>query len=350
MYLLLQAGDWYDKVTETFMSEKAAQPHHSEEGTIMDLRTKAPAAIQIKRKSLAKRIYEFRYLYLLLSFTLIYFIIFKYAPMYGVQLAFKKFTYRRGITGSEWIGWKNFQDLFRSQQFTRTIGNTVVISLGRLFFTFFIPIIVAVLLNEIRCSAFKRVVQTFMYLPHFLSWVIISGIAYSLLSVNGGFINKLLLAAGGQPVNFLLEPECFRPILYISSVWKEVGWESIIYLAALAGINPELYEAATVDGANRFKQMIHVTWPGIRSTVVIMLILTVSRVMSAGFDQIYNLYSSPVFSVADIIDTYTYRELFLKSKFGQATAAGLFQAAINIVMVVITNQIAKMINDGEGLY
>lgn len=316
----------------------------------MDLRTKAPAAIQIKRKSLAKRIYEFRYLYLLLSFTLIYFIIFKYAPMYGVQLAFKKFTYRRGITGSEWIGWKNFQDLFRSQQFTRTIGNTVVISLGRLFFTFFIPIIVAVLLNEIRCSAFKRVVQTFMYLPHFLSWVIISGIAYSLLSVNGGFINKLLLAAGGQPVNFLLEPECFRPILYISSVWKEVGWESIIYLAALAGINPELYEAATVDGANRFKQMIHVTWPGIRSTVVIMLILTVSRVMSAGFDQIYNLYSSPVFSVADIIDTYTYRELFLKSKFGQATAAGLFQAAINIVMVVITNQIAKMINDGEGLY
>lgn len=316
----------------------------------MDLRTKAPAAIQIKRKSLAKRIYEFRYLYLLLSFTLIYFIIFKYAPMYGVQLAFKKFTYRRGITGSEWIGWKNFQDLFRSQQFTRTIGNTVAISLGRLFFTFFIPIIVAVLLNEIRCSAFKRVVQTFMYLPHFLSWVIISGIAYSLLSVNGGFINKLLLAAGGQPVNFLLEPECFRPILYISSVWKEVGWESIIYLAALAGINPELYEAATVDGANRFKQMIHVTWPGIRSTVVIMLILTVSRVMSAGFDQIYNLYSSPVFSVADIIDTYTYRELFLKSKFGQATAAGLFQAAINIVMVVITNQIAKMINDGEGLY
>lgn len=316
----------------------------------MDLRTKAPAPIQIKRKSLAKRIYEFRYLYLLLSFTLIYFIIFKYAPMYGVQLAFKKFTYRRGITGSEWIGWKNFQDLFRSQQFTRTIGNTVAISLGRLFFTFFIPIIVAVLLNEIRCSAFKRVVQTFMYLPHFLSWVIISGIAYSLLSVNGGFINKLLLAAGGQSVNFLLEPECFRPILYISSVWKEVGWESIIYLAALAGINPELYEAATVDGANRFKQMIHVTWPGIRSTVVIMLILTVSRIMSAGFDQIYNLYSSPVFAVADIIDTYTYRELFLKSKFGQATAAGLFQAAINIVMVVVTNQIAKMINDGEGLY
>jgi len=316
----------------------------------MDLRTKAPATIQIKRKPLAKRIYEFRYLYLLLSFTLIYFIVFKYAPMYGVQLAFKKFTYRRGITGSEWIGWKNFQDLFRSQQFTRTIGNTVAISLGRLFFTFFIPIIVAVLLNEIRCSAFKRVVQTFMYLPHFLSWVIISGIAYSLLSINGGFINKLLLAAGGQSVNFLLEPECFRPILYISSVWKEVGWESIIYLAALAGINPELYEAATVDGAGRFKQMIHVTWPGIRSTVVIMLILTVSRIMSAGFDQIYNLYSSPVFAVADIIDTYTYRELFLKSKFGQATAAGLFQAAINVVVVVVTNQIAKMINDGEGLY
>ena len=289
-------------------------------------------------------------LYVMMLPGLAYLFINNYLPLAGLQLAFKKFTYRRGITGSEWIGWKNFQDLFRNQQFTRTIGNTIAISLGRLFFTFFIPIIVAVLLNEIRCSAFKRVVQTFMYLPHFLSWVIISGIAYSLLSINGGFINKLLVATGGQPVNFLLEPECFRPILYISSIWKEVGWESIIYLAALAGINPELYEAATVDGANRFKQMLHVTWPGIRSTVVIMLILTVSRIMSAGFDQIYNLYSSPVFAVADIIDTYTYRELFLKSKFGQATAAGLFQAVINIVMVVVTNQVAKMINDGEGLY
>ena len=224
----------------------------------MGLRHNTPATIHINRKSLAKQIYAFRYLYLLLSFTLIYFIIFKYAPMYGVQLAFKKFTYRRGITGSEWIGWTNFQSLFNNKQFTRTIGNTIAISMGRLLFTFFVPIAVAILLNEIRCSAFKRVVQTCMYLPHFLSWVVISGIAYSLLSVNGGFINKLILASGGQTVNFLLEPKCFRPILYISSVWKEVGWESIIYLAALAGVNPELYEAATVDGAGRFKQMIHV--------------------------------------------------------------------------------------------
>ena len=246
--------------------------------------------------------------------------------------------------------WKNFETLFKNKQFTRTIGNTIAISMGRLAFTFFVPIVMAVLLNEIRISAFKRVVQTFMYLPHFLSWVIISGIAYSLLSVNGGFVNKIIAAMGGKPVNFLLEPSCFRPILYISSVWKEMGWESIIYLAALAGINPELYEAATVDGAGRFRQMVHITWPGIRSTVVIMLILTVSRVMSAGFDQIYNLYSSPVFSVADIVDTFTYRELFLKSKFGEATAAGLFQAAINVVMVVLTNQVAKIINDGEGLY
>ena len=313
-------------------------------------REKAPAAAHIRRRSLGKRIYEFRYLYLMLLFTIAFFVIFKYIPMYGVQLAFKKFTYRKGILGSDWIGWKNFETLFRNKQFTRTIGNTLAISMGRLAFTFFVPIVMAVLLNEIRVSAFKRVVQTFMYLPHFLSWVIISGIAYSLLSVNGGFINKIIAAMGGKPVNFLLEPSCFRPILYVSSVWKEMGWESIIYLAALAGINPELYEAATVDGAGRFRQMIHITWPGIRSTVVIMLILTVSRVMSAGFDQIYNLYSSPVFSVADIVDTFTYRELFLKSKFGEATAAGLFQAAINVVVVVLTNQVAKIINDGEGLY
>ena len=316
----------------------------------MMYRKKAPAAAHIRRRSLSKRIYEFRYLYLMLLLTIAYFVIFKYIPMYGVQLAFKKFTYRKGILGSDWIGWKNFETLFRNKQFTRTIGNTLAISMGRLAFTFFVPIVMAVLLNEIRVSAFKRVIQTFMYLPHFLSWVIISGIAYSLLSVNGGFINKIIAAMGGKPVNFLLEPSCFRPILYVSSVWKEMGWESIIYLAALAGINPELYEAATVDGAGRFRQMIHITWPGIRSTVVIMLILTVSRVMSAGFDQIYNLYSSPVFSVADIVDTFTYRELFLKSKFGEATAAGLFQAAINVVVVVLTNQVAKIINDGEGLY
>ena len=311
---------------------------------------KSPAPVHIRRKPLGKRIYEHRYLYLLLSLTLIFFVVFKYMPMYGVQLAFKKFTYRRGITGSQWIGLSNFEALFRNKQFTRTIGNTLAISIGRLVFTFFIPILMAILLNEIRCSAFKRVAQTLMYLPHFLSWVIISGIAYSLLSINGGFINKLILAAGGKPVNFQLRPDCFRPILYISGIWKEVGWESIIYLAALAGVNPELYEAATVDGAGRFKQMWYITLPSIRSTVVIMLILTVSRIMSAGFDQIYNLYSAPVFSVADIIDTYTYRELFLKSKFGEATAAGLFQAAINIVVVVVTNQIAKAINDGEGLY
>lgn len=309
-----------------------------------------PAAAHIRRKPLVRRIYDFRYLYLMLLLTIAYFVIFKYIPMYGVQLAFKKFTYRKGILGSDWIGWKNFEVLFKNKQFTRTIGNTIAISMGRLAFTFFVPIVMAVLLNEIRISAFKRIVQTFMYLPHFLSWVIISGIAYSLLSVNGGFVNKIIAAMGGKPVNFLLEPSCFRPILYVSSVWKEMGWESIIYLAALAGINPELYEAATVDGAGRFRQMVHITWPGIRSTVVIMLILTVSRVMSAGFDQIYNLYSSPVFSVADIVDTFTYRELFLKSKFGEATAAGLFQAAINVVVVVLTNQVAKIINDGEGLY
>lgn len=299
---------------------------------------------------LGRRIYEFRYMYLLLSFVLIYFIVFKYVPMYGVQLAFKNFTYRKGIMGSPWIGWENFTALFNNAQFTRTILNTITISFGRLLFTFFVPILMAVLLNEIRCSAFKRTIQTVMYLPHFLSWVIISGIAYSLLSVNGGFINKIIVALGGTSYNFLLEPDAFRPILYISGIWKEVGWESIIYLAALAGINPELYEASTVDGAGRFRQMLHVTWPGIRNTVVIMLILTVSRIMSAGFDQIFNLYSAPVFAVGDIIDTYTYRELFLKSRFGEGTAAGLFQAIINLAVVVITNMIAKALNDGEGLY
>lgn len=307
-------------------------------------------SIRPYKKTLAKQLLTHRYLYLLLFGAMAYFIVFRYIPMYGVQLAFKNFSYRKGVWGSPWVGWDNFRMLFQSAVFRNVIGNTLAISFGRILFTFFVPIVMALLLNEIRSAPFKRVVQTTMYLPHFLSWVIISGILYSLLTVNGGFVNKILQAMGLKTINFLLEPGCFRPILYLSGIWKEMGWESIIYLAALAGVNPELYEAATVDGANRFRQMLHVTWPGIKSTVVIMLILTTSRIMSAGFDQIFNLYSAPVYSVGDIIDTYVYREFFLKGKFGEGTAAGVFQAVINLALVFVVNKAAKAINDGEGLY
>ena len=310
---------------------------------------KTPAPVHIRRKPLGKRIYEHRYLYLLLSLTLIFFVVFKYMPMYGVQLAFKKFTYRRGITGSQWIGLSNFEALFRNKQFTRTIGNTLAISIGRLVFTFFIPILMAILLNEIRCSAFKRVAQTLMYLPHFLSWVIISGIAYSLLSINGGFINKLILAAGGKPVNFLLRPDCFRPILYISGIWKEVGWESIIYLAALAGVNPELYEAATVDGAGRFKQMWYITLPTIKGTIVIMLIFAVAGIMNNNFDQIYVLQNSFNLERSEVIDTYIYKVGLQQLQFGVASAINIFKSAIALALLFTANFVSRKLTD-SGLF
>ncbi len=299
---------------------------------------------------LLARIYAHKYFYAMLFLAMGTLILFRYVPIYGVQLAFKKFTYRKGVWGSPWVGLDNFRALFESSVFRRVIFNTISISIGRIASTFFVPVVIALLLNEIKGTRFKRLVQTTMYLPHFLSWVIISGMVYSLLTINGGFFNKIIASLGGRPINFLLEPAWFRPILYISSAWKETGWESIIYLAALAGINPELYEAAIVDGAGRSRQMLHITWPGIKSTVVIMLILTVSRVMSAGFEQVFTLYSSPVYSVGDIIDTFVYREYYLKGNFGVGTAAGLFQSLINLTMVVVANRVAKWINDGEGLY
>ena len=307
---------------------------------------------QNRRKvTLWDKIVHHRYLYIMALPMVAIFIIFKYLPIYGLLLAFKDFRYREGILKSPWVGLQNFKTLFGPEAFQNVVINTLTISFGRIVFTFFVPVIFALLLNEMRNMIFKRVVQTFIYLPHFLSWVIISGILYSLLTINGGFVNKILISFFDlEPVNFLLEPPYFRPIVYLSYIWKEAGWGSIIYLAALASINPEMYEAATIDGANRFQKMIYVTWPGIKNTVVVMLILTTSLVMFAGFDQIFNLYSPPVYEVGDIIDTYVYREYLLKGKFGLGTAAGLFQAVVNLVVVIIVNAAAKKINEGEGLF
>ena len=302
-----------------------------------------------KRKFGAARALRYGPYYLLLLPALIYFAVFKYAPMYGVLLAFKQFSYRKSIWQSPWMGLANFQKLFASSAFRTAAVNTLVISVSRILLTFAVPILIAVLLNELRNQYFRRTVQTFLYLPHFLSWVIMAGILEAIFTVNGGAVNKLIQAFGGDAVNLLISPDAFRPILYLSNLWKEVGWDTIIYIAALAGINPELYEAATMDGANRLQKALYITWPGIKSTVIIMLILTTSRVMYAGFDQIFNLYSPPVYSVGDIIDTYVYREFFLKSEFSLGTAAGLFQSVINVAIVLLVNKAAKLVNEGEGL-
>lgn len=305
----------------------------------------------IKNITYGSRFLNYKYFYLMLIPVLVWYFIFTYMPMYGVILAFKSFSYNKGILLSPWVGLDNFKDLMRDSQFWTAFKNTLSISLGKLIFHFPTPIILAVLLNEITRSKLKKVYQTIFTFPHFISWVVLSGIIINIFGQNGLF-NQItsLLGLGVSPDSPLLKKSTFRSILYISQIWKEMGWDSIIYLAALAGINPELYQAASIDGANRFQRMIHITWPGIRNTVTILLILNIGQFMNSGFEQIFNLYSSPVYSVADIIDTYVYRMSFaIGSNFGYVTAAGLFKSVINLILLYSANFFAKRLGE-DGLF
>ncbi|MCM3629549.1 ABC transporter permease subunit [Paenibacillus glycanilyticus] len=299
-------------------------------------------------KSIGKELYKFRYLYLLLLPTLLYYALFQYLPMYGVLLAFKDFHIREGILGSPWIGLSNFKELVGQSDFWKAFWNTVYISCGRIIFEFPVAIILALMINEVAREKLKKFYQTVYTFPHFISWVIISGIMFNFLG-SAGVLNELLALLGFEKVTFLTDPSLFRPIVFISSIWKEVGWSAIIYLAAIAGINPELYEAAYVDGAGRFQQLLSVTWPSIRGTAGILLILAVGNAMNGGFDQIFNLYNPGVYSTGDIIDTYVYRSAFDSGLgFGVTTAIGLFKAVLNFALLYSANFIVKRLG-GEGL-
>ncbi len=269
-----------------------------------------------------------------------YFLIFKYLPMYGVTIAFKDYRVFTGITGSEWIGFTHFRDLFSGYQFMQVLRNTLVISVLKLVFVFPAPILLAVLLNELRSSWYRRTVQTISYLPHFLSWVVLAGIVYEFLSLRGP-LNYLLDRLGQPQVLFLAEPGLFRGILVTTALWQEVGWNSIIYLAAISTINPELFEAATIDGAGRFQRIIYVTIPSIMPIITLMLILRIGRLMEAGFDQVFNLYNELVYNVGDIIDTYVYRAGLLQFNFSFSTAAGLFKNVVGFTLLLIANRIIK---------
>ena len=292
---------------------------------------------------------KYKYLYMLLIPALAFYILFNYMPMYGVIIAFKKYTFNGGIWGSPWIGLDNFKKAFNTQQFWIAVGNTLYFSVGRLIFVFPVPIILALLLNEIRINAYKRVTQTLLYLPHFVSWIVMAGIISNLTTVNGGLLNKIIVYFGGQATSFLMRPEFFRPIVFLSNIMKEMGWSAIIYLAALAGIDPELYEAAIVDGAGRWHRFLYITWPSLLGTISIMLILAMGNLMNGGFDQIFNLYNQAVFSVADIIETYVYRQTLLKADFSFGAAVGLFQSAINCALLLTVNRIMKL-TTGNNLY
>ncbi len=301
----------------------------------------------IRRAVLLRDIKRNKYIYLLLAPGLAWYAIFCYGPMYGIQLAFKEFMYNKGIWGSPFVGLQKFDYILRDDMFWRAFRNTVTISFGSILFTFFVPIVLALLVNELGEGRFKKVLQTVYTLPHFFSWIIISGIVMNLLNYNGA-VNNLLASVGIEKIGFMGDPDLFRPLLYGTSIWKEAGWGTIIYLAAISAIDPTLYEAAVVDGASRFHRMVFITWPGIQSTVIVLLILNVGSVMNAGFDQIFNLYNPAVYAKGDIIDTYIYRVTFQSiSDFGFSTAVGLFKSVINLALLLSANRFARLFENGR---
>lgn len=301
---------------------------------------------QTRWRTIGLQIYKDRTLYMLLIPAIAYFIIFHYIPIWGAKLAFEEYRF---IGPNKWVGWKNFQILFGSGAFLAVLKNTVIISLMKMFICFPVPVALALLINELRSQKFKKYVQSVIYLPHFLSWVVIAGIFITILSPTDGLINELIKLLGGKPVSFMTSLAHFRWVLVFSELWRSAGWDTILYIAALASIDKALYEAATIDGANRWKQLVHITFPELKITIVTVFILNLGFFMNAGFDQVFNMMNDAVISVADIIDTYVYRVGLLNANFAYATAAGLFKGVIGLVLVMFTNMLSKRFS-GKGIW
>jgi putative aldouronate transport system permease protein len=282
-----------------------------------------------------------KFLLLFLVPAIIWYIVFYYIPMYGVTIAFKDYSIADGIMGSAWVGLENFERMFGAPEFTRVLRNTLIISSLKILFVYTSGLVLALLLNEIFHEKFKKAVQTVSYLPHFFSWVIIGSIMVELLSPSSGLVNQIIVALGGKPIFFLAEENWFVPTLIISDVWQSCGWGSIIYLAAIAGVDQQLYEAATMDGAKRFHKIWHVTLPSIMNVIIIMMIFNIGQIMNAGFDQIFNLYNPKVYEVGDIIDTYVYRVGLIQMDYSFSTAVGLFKNVIALILVLAANKLAK---------
>lgn len=291
-----------------------------------------------------KRVWNYRFYYLLLLPGLLYFFIFHYIPMVGIVIGFKEVPPWGGVQGiieAPWVGFKHFERFFNSIFFWDVVQNTLVISGLKILFGFPAPILFALLLNEVVRTSFKRIVQTISYLPHFISWVVVTGLITALFGTSEGLITEFLNNTTGDKWSFLTNPTAFPWILVGSHVWKTLGWSSIIYLAAMSGIDPHLYEAATIDGANRFHMARHITLPSIAFVIAILFIFDIGNLLDAGFEQILLLYSPAVYSVSDIIDTYVYREGLLGLKYSFAAAVGLFKAVVSLVLILMANWLAR---------
>lgn len=280
---------------------------------------------------------------------IVYLIIFNYIPMYGLIISFKDFKFSKGILGSPWTGLENFKYLFGLKDFYRVFTNSITLSVLKLLISFPIPVILAILLNEIPFLKYKKATQTMIYLPYFISWVVIGGILVNLLSPSWGIVNDIIKKLGGEPVFFLGNDKYFRGIAILSHIWKQAGWDTIIYLAAITGINPDLYEAAKIDGAGRVKRIWYITLPCIKPTIVILLLLAVGNIMNNGFEQIYVLQNSSNIAVSEVFETYTYKMGVVNGRYSFASTVSMFSSVIGFVLLSIANKIAKWMGE-DGIF
>jgi len=303
---------------------------------------KKPSIFTLLKKDYKKN----KYLYYMLIPVVAYFLIFHYQPMYGVQIAFKNYSFKHGIWGSPWVGFKHFQDFFNSYYFFRLLRNTLSISLNDLIWGFPAPILLALLINEIKKNAYKRLVQSVTYLPHFISLIVVCGMIKDFLSLDG-VVNNIIVQFGGEPIHFFAKADMFMPIFVSSNIWQQLGWGTIIYLAALTGIDPELYEAAKIDGANKFKQILYITIPGIMSTVIILFILRTGKILTVGSEKVLLLYNPTIYEKADVISTFVYRKGLEESNYSYAATVGLFNSVINFILLVSVNTLSKKYTDSS---
>ncbi len=299
------------------------------------------------KMSLGERVWKYKAFYFFLLPAIIWYAIFCYYPMYGVLIAFKNFKFNLGILGSQWVGLRYFKNFLGDSYFWNIVKNTLLISVLKLVCGFPAPIILALFINEMRNLRYKKVVQTLSYLPHFVSWVVVVALLTKLLSPNNGAINELRHAINpdAKPIFFLGEPGWFYPIVVLSDIWKNVGWGSIIYLAALTGIDPEQYEAAELDGANRWQKMGHITLPGIYPTIGILMILSLSGILNAGFDQIYLIQKPSTLHLSEVLDTYVLKRGLQQGQFSYSTAVGIFRSVVSMVLIVSVNAMSRRFSD-----
>ncbi|KRE82569.1 protein lplB [Paenibacillus sp. Soil766] len=302
-----------------------------------------------KRSQLVRDLIRDRWMYLLLFPGILYFVVFKYVPMLGLVMAFQDYKPFTGFINSPWVGFKHFERFFTEPQFWSLFRNTLLLAIYNLVFFFPLPVLLALMINEARREMFKRIVQTLLYLPHFISWVVAVGIFYVLFTTEGGVVNELLAQFGFEKIPFMLSEEWFRPMIIAQSIWKEAGWGTIIFLAALSGVDLQLYEAARMDGAGRWRQLWHITIPAIRSTIVILFILRLGSFLDTGFEHIFLMLNSMNREVGEVFDTYVYMKGLTQAQYSYSAAVGLFKSLVGLVLVLGANRLAKKFGE-EGVY